>query len=336
MKYVLDYSLKQGKHCFYGSMSNIFDYYNYSLSEAEIFILCNGLQFTIDVSLIESNISSHVLECINLDYEKQVLQFSKSIHCPVDFINAGSKIEIVDFIQAALSHNNPPLLFLNSGILNYLIYQNPLGNLGAHSIVVYGINNDQIMYADVYNPDYSNNIYTQIGCMEIDKLICYMIKGLRFSIYPDVEIKNKNKFIAERTRDMLMHYLIGKDAGGNICGHKALCKVLELTCNDSIMNKEKCQSNFIALILLIKSYFSSAMLYLKDLHYIFRFTNEYTKDNYLSDINQLIDYWTSFHQRCLSTVHKNSARTIDKIKDHSNHVFEFQKELFYKIISILN
>jgi hypothetical protein len=120
-----------GYHCISNSLKQIFDFYNYSLSEEMIFGLGKGLHFVYinlsSVPLISGRIKP-------IEFENNL---EKSIGVSIKISQPKKQDIAFEKLKKSILENKPVLLYVDMPYLNYLkLGEN--SHFGGHSIVVFG------------------------------------------------------------------------------------------------------------------------------------------------------------------------------------------------------
>lgn len=289
MKYLIeDFIVSPGQHCFYSSLYNIFRYMGIPLLEHELFVLCDGLTF--QVQLQSSRLFfDFILDAIRVDYTNQIQTLGNRIQIGYNiFQDIGSLVE-------SLKRGIPVLAFVKAKALKYNIVENPRDNLGAHGIVIYGIDtNKQLVYvADSYLLDYENNISASKKTLRIQDIETYLISYCSFS---SGRVSIDHGTIKEAYCENINRYLSNSWNNGE---QAALYLVDHLQIwNEGKEHANANQSNYITLIFLMKAYF------LNILYYIHRLNRQYINGFSESDelIHEIRINLNAFFLRCLSKV----------------------------------
>jgi len=145
---------KGGNHCITNSLKQIFEFYEYPISEEMLFGLGSGLGF-VYVNLA----SAPMISC-----RIKPIEFENNIS---EIIGIGIKVKkpknaqiAFEKLKDSISNKNPVMLYVDMPFLNYLNMQDS-GHFGGHSIVVFGYDEQFFYVSDRDNSDWK--IYTPKG-----------------------------------------------------------------------------------------------------------------------------------------------------------------------------
>lgn len=326
-----DYTVNPGKHCLYGSLYNLFRSWGSKLHESDFFFLCNGLLFKFVKSDSDSFIKD-VLAFIILDYREQVERCAKLLSMSV-LIEDHNAIDWQRCIQS-LKEGRPVLAFIDSSVLDYHILENPLPNLGAHTLLLKGldINTDQISFLDSYVIDHTGKAKIIRGNIRHPLLRNTTIGLCYFTEFDKSKEPDKN-MMASYFFDSLKQYL--QPNHEYLSGHAAMINIIQnfqLLLED---RKYESYKNMVALVFLCKAYITSTLDYINEAIEYYVIVEPVDKQNLITELTSLKQEWNVFYLRCL---------TIDTIKDFSNiertvlsgvSVVNHQKNLYAKLISYM-
>lgn len=291
--YILNnFELIEGLHCLYSSIYNIFKYLGLSYQEHEIFFLCNGFKF----KLAGENeiLFDNLLEQISMDYKQQLNLLTDRLNQPLQWFScAKESFNNFNDIYCYLKKGLPILAFLDASILKYHILENPHPNLGAHSLIIYGIDmeNRCIFIADSFVTDYSNKISTYKTKISFQDFKNHFMGYAVFG-YPENEINDEK--IYQYCCDDLNEYNHNENirTGHAVLNHTIKCIKYYL--------EEKKINNLIPLVFLLKAYFFMVLPYFGNMIEDCQANYEDLKEYLKKEIDLLKTEWLSFFMRCLS------------------------------------
>lgn len=293
-----------GLHCLYSSLYNLYRYMGWPYEEHELFFLCNGMdfQFVASESIDIGEITQNLLDLIHIDYFKQLQTLTSRLDQSIFWINNRDECSVDSIqmmVEEALHNGKPVLAFLHASILTYHILENPNENLGAHGLILYGIDSDkEIVYlADSFVTDYSNHIDTHLSTMKFIDFCNYLI-GLATFDPPTKEISFSERIFLYAAD--LQKYLGTTNAKDG--GVAALTYILEQ------LGQAKLDSTaYISLVFLLKAYLMMTLPYFDRLIEQTRHYNDSRPFRLQREHKQLQNEWNVFFMRCLSISGQSSA-----------------------------
>lgn len=294
-----------GFHCLYSSLYNLFRYMGWPYEEHELFFLCNGMdfQFVASESIDMGEITQNLLDLIHIDYFKQIQTLADRLKQPIFWIDNRAECSVYSIrtaVEETLQDGKPVLAFLHSSILTYHILENPNENLGAHGLILYGIDSDKgIVYlADSFVTDYSNHIDTHLSTMQLTDFYNYLIGFVTFG--PPL----KNVPFSERLSlyvSDLQKYLQTTDVKDG--GVAALVYILE-----EIQRANLDSTEYISLVFLLKAYLMMTAPYFDRLMEQTQRYYDSRPFNRQDQYKELQNEWNVFFMRCLSVSGQPSAK----------------------------
>ena len=321
-----------GRHCLYGSLYNLFKSWGSGLCEHDYFIMCDGLSFRFHKNETE-NFISNILDFIHVDYREQIKRCKKHLSLSLRM----DEDRLIDWCYCieVLKTKHPVLAFVDSSILNYHILENPLSNLGAHTIILNGVDPDHndITFVDSYVLDASGDVRVATGTIHMERLQAYALGLCYFSNY-DKDREPGPKTIVTLFKHSLVNYL--SERPGHEGGHVALEQILRGLIQLMHMYKQDYYENMIALVFLMKAYFTSALSYVKGaaVHYLGLAPD--AQNQIVHDIGILEQEWKAFFLRCLSIQPEKLLNEADKAMSSGLHAAALQKKFFKNILSSMS
>ncbi|MHC5217688.1 BtrH N-terminal domain-containing protein [Enterococcus sp. LJL128] len=162
MKVVLEEFVPQGgHHCITNAVKQVFAYYGHPMTEAMIFGLGEGLDFTY-VNLANAPLVSGRSKTI--DFEK-ILAKNLGIDVQIKKSRIAEKAEAA--AKKELSSGHPLLIYVDMAYLNYLQMEDA-GHFGGHSIVLFGYDDENELFYVSDRDQTSQPIHTPKGLMGSD------------------------------------------------------------------------------------------------------------------------------------------------------------------------
>ena len=294
-----------GLHCLYSSLYNLYRYMGWPYEEHELFFLCQGMRFRFALSESKKlqNITQNLLDLIRIDYIEQINTLTCCLKQTVSYIDHRANQttdSICSVIGKALRTRGPILSFLRSTVLTYHILENPNENLGAHGLLLYGIDSDKgIVYlSDSFVTDYSNHIDIFQSTMDLSKFCNYLIGLCVF------EPPRKKLIFSERIALFVLHiekYLYTKSIQDG--GFTALLYILQ-----ELQYSELDGMAYISLVFLLKAYLMMTLPYFERLMKQVQCYNANRPFRHLHQYTELQDEWNAFFLRCLGISNRLSSR----------------------------
>lgn len=323
-----DYSVIPGKHCLYGSLYNLFRGCGSKLHESDFFFLCNGMSFSFEKSDTDSFIKD-VLAFIKLDYQEQVKHCAKLLSMSV-LIEEKIAIDWPRCLQT-IKEGVPALAFVDSSVLDHHVLENPLPNLGAHTLLLKGVDIDSghISFLDSYVIDNSGKAKIVRGNISLQSLQ-NTIKGLCFFTGFDKNKEPDETMMASFFCDSLKQYI--EPNYKYLSGHAAMTNIIR-NLQLLLENQEnEAYKNMIALVFLCKAYITSTLDYINEAieHYIA--AGAMAKQSLINELTLLKQEWNVFYLRCLTIDAKKDSINIERTISSGVSVVEHQKNLYCELI----
>ncbi len=327
-----DYSMNPAKHCLYGSLYNLFHKWGSKLHESDFFFLCNGMLFSFEQSDSVGFIKD-VLTFIKLDYRQQVERCAKMLSMSV-LVEENGAIDWQGCIRA-LKEGFPVLAFVDSSVLKYHVLENPLPNLGAHTLLLndVNINTGQISFLDSYVIDNSGNAKIVRGNISYQSLrntargLCFF-SGFDKSNEPDIHM------MASCFHDSIKQYL--QPDQQRLSGHSAMINIMKNLKRLLENHEDEAYKNMIALVFLCKAYITSTLDYIEEAAERYVIGGQAVKKYLIEEIISLKQEWNVFYLRCLTIDTKKesvNSVNIERTILSGISVVEHQKNVYSELIS---
>lgn len=157
MKHIISkFEPQSGYHCITNSLKQIFNYYNYPLSEEMIFGLGQGLHF-VYINLSSSPLISGRIKPIEFENNLE-----KSAGISIKISQPKNKDVAFEKLKKSIIEDKPVLLYVDMPYLKYLkIDEN--SHFGGHSIVVFGFDDEKKVFYVSDRDSKNNPIQSQNG-----------------------------------------------------------------------------------------------------------------------------------------------------------------------------
>lgn len=306
------YITAQSAHCFYGNISNILNYHNIDISEAELVLVSDILNGEYH--------DNEIVPFIGFPNEKCKIGLNK-LGCGIEDIND----EICFF--GMLERGYPILLKLNSRVLNYSYVYKETSKRN-HYIVAIQCNNEGVLISDSYIQTFPQSIYQ--GTVNRD-VIADQFKNNQASgmtIIPPKTNKLENWRVNCDLIKQLDEYVLL-----NICGcDNSICKLMYKYCEHALQNITKILFSNSMDEMIYQAKFSGAIARWDYLIALFCTCYQIDEEK-IDELNRLRDKWNV-------VINKLRKCSITRRQDYYQNIFSVdipqlvEKELiFYKTIA---
>lgn len=185
------YVTNQSKHCYYGNIANILNYYGILISEAELVLLSDELNCS---SIYHNN---HLF--FGISNEKYINGLSK-LNCTIENVTSYN-LNIINTYLNILKQGHPILLLINSGKLNYsYIFK---GTNRSHYIVMIYEKDNRVLISDSFIQTIPQTIFQ--GYVSSNLIYKEIESGTAQGIYIKQNFQADN--IQNEIKNAIDHYL---------------------------------------------------------------------------------------------------------------------------------
>lgn len=160
-KIINEFKTSGGKHCITTALKQVFEYYNYSLTEEMIFGIGSGLYF-VYINLAKSPMVSGRIK--PFEFEKRLAErLGIGIKCK----SSSEYKTVFDKTLKLLEDNKPVLVYADMPYLDYLNLSED-SHFGGHAVVIFGYDNETKKFYISDRDNFDNAIRTPNGFISKD------------------------------------------------------------------------------------------------------------------------------------------------------------------------
>lgn len=216
-----------GRNCLYSSIAALMQYYGCSLSEAELFFLCEGFEYQY-ISSQKENLQKPSQKYVYRSMKEIGIHLQRFMQ--MDYVSGSGLMDNDDFelVCKGIHNKNPVVIMLNPDILQYTQreYQ-PDGEHELHCIILHGIDieENKAYIIDSFVVNNSGLVSSFQGEIPLDIVRVHTKGYLLLQIYAFEQISRD--LIKETMCGALEKFLLARNVNHNLTGWKALCKGIE-------------------------------------------------------------------------------------------------------------
>lgn len=255
-----DYPLQVGKNCMLSCIRDMLQFFNKNLTESEIYFICKGLRFKVNLNSKAERISDYFRYDI---YEYIIENLSQFFHCGVEVQESLSHAEI----KRLLTDRIPILFIMDPRVVPYNTRNlNPTGQQEIHSAVLYGFNDLTACYMVADSTIADDTGFIHCDKVTIDQAFLHNhTKGfLYFSYIDSVPIHQPNMQLV--VYETIYEFLHPQKSPAFCEGVDAINYMIELLKANKF--------NFVELQFLIQAYFMPFFYYIDECFKFFKNVSE--------------------------------------------------------------